>query len=733
MAEKTRSQLITNNNTNFKSNNNQEITGPILNTFNRDIIDSTLLREDAYTKAQVDGLINTTGTLSGLTDVALVNPITNDTLVFNGTSWYNTQKDIISGVYNGNLQVIGDFYVSGTTTFINAQDLNIADNIILINSGETGSGVSKRYAGIQIDRGTQPDYLIQFDEVDDKLYIGISGNTKEVAQLSANNGKMLYNNGGTITGIDNFYYDGSTDILYTRSLVIGSTVEGGIELNGNLDWYGGDAPAILQGDVEQGNGHFGVLADDYAKLETETGDVTITSGDGDVIINSADGVKINNILDVDSFYNYINATALISGTTIIADKFETRLVGSDYSFLDASNLTFAENSYATINNINTINTNTVLNIYADEIDHYGLFFGQDAKFQKSDMEVKIATDGYTLYAAPMYGNNTSSIYLAGTEGKSTLTLNDSGAFLYGNGTSVGFEASSADGIYIASQGMYMTIKNDHYTFNNGALNLGSYSNSASAGDIWNDGNYLNVYALPLKVYNDAGFDTRIYGGQIDIGNSTDGTVLSFIYDSIDAFNVFVDTINISRIDEDGYTFYKDIYLDSNTATTFGLYDSVSVNHTDKKLSVNRTPHGWLAFSGLTHTQTITTSWSTITNGTNNLFADYNSFVNITRSGDGMKIQYDGHYSFSYHLVIAGTNSITFDCRLYNISRSLEIPIQTSQTTTGTLNFLTIGNTGYMTDVEVGDVVVLQMRADSGSNTVTFKHGSMFCRLNHGLS
>lgn len=67
----------------------------------------------------------------------------------------------------GNVRVTGNLIVEGDTLTVSAENLNVNDNIIILNFGETGSGVTLRYSGVQIDRGTlQPASLI-FDENDD--------------------------------------------------------------------------------------------------------------------------------------------------------------------------------------------------------------------------------------------------------------------------------------------------------------------------------------------------------------------------------------------------------------------------------------------------------------------------------------------------------------------------------------------------------------------------------------
>ena len=81
-----------------------------------------------------------------------------------------------------NLTVTGNLKVSGTTTTVNSQNLEVKDNIIEINKGETGAGVSKGTAGIKIDRGENPDFFIVYDESDTKLKAGIGEeNVKSIA------------------------------------------------------------------------------------------------------------------------------------------------------------------------------------------------------------------------------------------------------------------------------------------------------------------------------------------------------------------------------------------------------------------------------------------------------------------------------------------------------------------------------------------------------------------------
>lgn len=65
----------------------------------------------------------------------------------------------------GGLTVTGDLTVSGTTTSVNTEEVNIADNFVLLNSNATGSPTEN--AGIEIERGSGTNVQIRYNETDD--------------------------------------------------------------------------------------------------------------------------------------------------------------------------------------------------------------------------------------------------------------------------------------------------------------------------------------------------------------------------------------------------------------------------------------------------------------------------------------------------------------------------------------------------------------------------------------
>lgn len=71
----------------------------------------------------------------------------------------------------GQVFVTGNLVVEGDTLTVSAENLNVNDNVIMLNYGETGAGVSLRYSGVQIDRGTLTDAIFYFDDNDDSFNI----------------------------------------------------------------------------------------------------------------------------------------------------------------------------------------------------------------------------------------------------------------------------------------------------------------------------------------------------------------------------------------------------------------------------------------------------------------------------------------------------------------------------------------------------------------------------------
>ena len=82
-----------------------------------------------------------------------------------------------TGVNTGTVYITGNLEVQGTTTTINTADLTIEDNVILLNKGETGAGVTEGTSGLEIDRGSLDNAQFLWDESIDKFVIQLDTGT----------------------------------------------------------------------------------------------------------------------------------------------------------------------------------------------------------------------------------------------------------------------------------------------------------------------------------------------------------------------------------------------------------------------------------------------------------------------------------------------------------------------------------------------------------------------------
>ena len=83
------------------------------------------------------------------------------------------RADVIT--LEGETTINGNLVVTGSTTEIETTNTSVTDNIITLNQGETGAGITLTYAGIEVDRGTETEAVLRFNETTDKWEIGVDG------------------------------------------------------------------------------------------------------------------------------------------------------------------------------------------------------------------------------------------------------------------------------------------------------------------------------------------------------------------------------------------------------------------------------------------------------------------------------------------------------------------------------------------------------------------------------
>jgi len=159
-----------------------DVTGTVSSISNHDTGDLTEGSNLYYTNARARAAISATGSLSynSSTGVISFTQGNTDTVAEGSTNLYYTDARVqtyISGnrsygniTSTGNIIVQGNLTVSGTTTTVNTETINLADNIITINSNEAGT--PSQNGGIEIERGTSANKTFIWDEAADKWTVG---------------------------------------------------------------------------------------------------------------------------------------------------------------------------------------------------------------------------------------------------------------------------------------------------------------------------------------------------------------------------------------------------------------------------------------------------------------------------------------------------------------------------------------------------------------------------------
>jgi hypothetical protein len=126
--------------------------------------------------------------------------------------------------------VDGNLVVGGNTTQVTKTDLSISDNIITLNKGEAGSGVSLITAGLEIDRGSSPNVALLWNESFDKWTITTDGTTYGNIAISSGTGAVAIIDdpnptlGGNLNVLARTIYSSNVDVIkFENNLAVSTT------------------------------------------------------------------------------------------------------------------------------------------------------------------------------------------------------------------------------------------------------------------------------------------------------------------------------------------------------------------------------------------------------------------------------------------------------------------------------------------------------------------------------
>jgi hypothetical protein len=214
---------------------------------------------DAATKTYVDTAISAVSTSSiaqGNSNISVVDTGT-------GTVTVTVDGSTALTVDSTGVTVAGNFTVSGTQTVVNSNTINLADNIITLNSDHTGAPTQN--AGLLVERGDEADAQLRWNEGTDKwtftndgaVYYPIAVNTDDLAEGSTNQyfTTARARTSLSATSATGVSYNSTTGAISLGSIPNSSLTNNSITINGTSVALGGtrtlDTDAVSEGTTNQ--------------------------------------------------------------------------------------------------------------------------------------------------------------------------------------------------------------------------------------------------------------------------------------------------------------------------------------------------------------------------------------------------------------------------------------------------------------------------------------------------
>ena len=305
--------------------------------------------------------------------------------------------------FNSDVMILGNLTVQGTTTSVNSTNLEVEDNIILINKGETGGGVSAGTAGLEIDRGTSQHAFILYDETDDKWKVDAGTGTTYQIWHEGNQGHLSGLDADTLDGhhasdfglAGDYYTKTESDDRFVN--ITGDTMTGDLIIREQ------SSHAALELDNGDGATYFNSILRFKYNTANRFAIYTVSNSTSDLKISRYDdsGNFVNDAITINRNTDSVvlsSSSLRINGDYKAAGYFYTGTVDpTNTDRLNYDGYFYATRVY-----------NAVYNDYADFIDApcsgtgYGLAYtikdGCTEIAQKGDYVVGIATDTYAFAA-----------------------------------------------------------------------------------------------------------------------------------------------------------------------------------------------------------------------------------------------------------------------------------------------------------------------------------------------
>jgi hypothetical protein len=175
----------------------------------------------------------------------------------------------VSGKPAGTVVIRGSLEVEGTTTTVESNDTLINDNILTLNNGQAGAGISasKNYqSGIEIDRGSEATASFVFDDSVSwniggdsgtggfKLFTGSGDKTTLVLDGIKSNSSLFIDTGNNAISVTNSSSYETKVFPYSGGSITGGAIDDDIIPNAKavVDYVAFASATVLQDRIEEG-------------------------------------------------------------------------------------------------------------------------------------------------------------------------------------------------------------------------------------------------------------------------------------------------------------------------------------------------------------------------------------------------------------------------------------------------------------------------------------------------